>query len=149
MDLTTLRYTSDADSSGGLLYDDQEFLCFTCEDQRQDVKVAGETRIPEGSYEIKLRDEGGMTNRYAARYPSHRGMLHLQDVPGFKYVYIHVGNNDDHTEGCILVGFTALRQAGENVIAGSVDAYTELYRRIVAAMDRGETVTINIKEMGL
>ena len=27
----------------------------------------------------------------------HKGMLHVQDVPGFEYILIHTGNTDEHT----------------------------------------------------
>ena len=86
----------------------------------------------------------------AAKYPFHRGMLHLQDVPGFEWIYIHPGNNDDHTSGCILVGYNAARTKGnENAISRSIDAYSDLYKMIVAAMEAGEEITIDIRELSL
>lgn len=147
MELKLLRYSSDADSTGGLLYMDGKFFCYTCEDEKREIKIKGETRIPDGIYKIKLRDAGGMTKRYAARYSFHRGMLHLQDVPGFDWIYIHVGNNDDHTEGCLLVGYGANRVDDENQVMSSRLAYSDLYKMIVAAMDAGEEVSIEIKEI--
>ena len=66
-----------------------------------------ETCIPEGEYEIKLRTVGGFNERYTKKYPTmHRGMLWLQDVPGFEYILIHQGNTDEHTSGCLIVGDT-------------------------------------------
>ncbi|MCK5133244.1 MAG: hypothetical protein KAR40_13965 [Candidatus Sabulitectum sp.] len=147
MKLELLRYAGGTDSTGGLLKVDGEFFCYTCEDEKREVKVAGETRVPEGYYRVVLRDAGGMTKRYAAKYPFHRGMLHILDVPGFEWIYIHVGNTDDHTEGCILVGYGANHRGGENTVARSVDAYTALYMAILGAIDRGEDITISIKEI--
>ena len=146
MILELKRYTSDEDSSGGLLSVEGKFFGYTCEDEKREIKVPGETRIPAGIYAIKLRAEGGMTKRYATKYDFHQGMLHLQDVPGFKYIYIHVGNTDDHTEGCILVGYGANRVDGETQVSRSRDAYTDLYKAILSAMAAGEEVQIIITE---
>lgn len=122
--------------------------CFTCEDQYQAIKVDGETRIPAGTYEIKLRDAGGMNIKYKERYPNHKGMLWLQDVPGFEWVYIHIGNNDDHTEGCILVGYGCKINSllGGGTISSSRKAYSDLYRQILKAIDSGEKVEIIIRD---
>ena len=63
MRLEVQRFSSGDDSTLGLLFDvsggDREFLCFTLEDEKRDIKVKGETRIPAGKYEIKLRKAGG------------------------------------------------------------------------------------------
>ena len=47
---------------GRLIFGD--FTCETLEDEYREVKVEGETRIPAGTYEIKLRTEGRMNERY-------------------------------------------------------------------------------------
>lgn len=144
MRLKLIRYNDSADSTGGLLFVDSLFHCFTCEDEHRAVKVAGETRIPDGTYEIKLRDAGGMNEKYGKRYPYHRGMLHLQNVPNFSWVYIHTGNDDDDTEGCILVGFTGAVTEGENTVGRSREAYESLYKLIIEAIDAGERVFIEV-----
>jgi hypothetical protein len=108
------------------------------------VKVPGETRIPAGTYQIKLRPEGGMNAKYAARFPAdHRGMLWLQDVPGFEWVYIHIGNTDDDTLGCILVGDTANI---EGTLARSEQAYRRIYGTISNAILAGEPVSITVED---
>lgn len=148
MELDIIRYTGRKDSSGGLLFIDHIFHCFTCEDEKREIKIAGETRIPEGRYQILLRDEGGMTKRYARKFPEmHQGMLHLQNVPNFKWIYIHVGNTDDHTAGCPLVGYGTRVVNDEIQVMTSTDAYKDLYKMIVAAMGAGEEVWVNIKEI--
>lgn len=147
MKLTAIRYTGDKDSSGGLLFVDDKFFCYLCEDEQREIKVVGETRIPAGTYEIKLRDKGGMTKRYADRYYFHRGMLHLQAVPGFEYIYIHTGNSDDHTDGCLLVGYGTYRLKNETFVSRSRSAYTDLYLVILAEMDMGKKIEIEVKEI--
>ena len=61
MNLEVLRISSQKDSTSGILFDvvngKRNFLCYTLEDEQRDVKVWGETRIPAGTYEIKLRNE--------------------------------------------------------------------------------------------
>lgn len=113
----------------------------TLEDEYRARKVPGETSIPAGIYEIRLRTEGGMHQKYARRFPWHVGMLWLQDVPGFEWIYIHIGNDDDDTDGCILVGETR----GPDWIGESVKAYTRLYQHIVPYFDT-EPVQIEIRD---
>lgn len=123
-----------------------EFLCHTLEDELRDVKVPGDTCIPAATYEVLPRDAGGMTAKYRARFlDMHIGMAWLQDVPGFSYVYIHIGNDDDDTEGCILVGMTYQENSDGNFTIGqSAVAYEKVYELIAAAWARGEKVFIEV-----
>ena len=146
MDLKLLRYGTCAESTGGALLVNGQFLCHTCEDEHREIKVADETRIPAGKYEIKLRAAGGMHAKYADRFSFHRGMLHLQDVPDFEWIYIHCGTNEKHTSGCILVGYTALSKGGFE-LARSGQAYSDLYKSIVAAIDQGEKIHIEVIDL--
>lgn len=147
MKLKVERFNRGSDSTLGMLSIDGVFHSFTCEDEERHKKVTNETAIPKGTYEIKLRDEGGMTKRYANTFPKlHKGMLWLQDVPGFEWVYIHIGNTDDHTSGCILVGYSASLDTlnGGGTIGRSAQAYENLYKKAVAAIESGEPVNITI-----
>jgi len=140
MHIHVKRYSSNDEATLSKVFLDDFFFCYGLEDQYQEVKVQDETRIPAGVYKILLRNEGGMTVKYGARYPFHKGMLHVQDVPGFTYVYIHTGNTDDHTSGCLLVGDTANEDAF--TIGSSRNAYTRLYPAIVDAASDGDlTIT--------
>ncbi len=85
---------------------------FTIEDTHRDEKVYGKTCVPAGTYNVKLRNEGGMTKRYARRYKTHQGMIWLQDVPGFEWVYVHVGNDAKASDGCILVNDGVISSTG-------------------------------------
>ena len=108
MKLKVIRFSSQSDSTNGILFDvtnETKFLCYTLEDERREEKVMAETRIPAGVYSILLRKEGGHHARYTKKYGSmHKGMLWLQDVPNFKWILIHTGNTDEHTAGCLIVG---------------------------------------------
>lgn len=146
MKLHLERIHSTDDTTLGRLWIDGQSTCFTLEDEFRVRKVRGETRIPAGTYEIKLRSEGGMIQKYRTRYGDwHTGMLHLQDVPGFEWIYIHTGNTDDHSEGCILVGQGCqVPNGGEPTIQSSRSAYEPIARAVHEAIGRGETVTIQI-----
>ena len=149
-----MRYSSGEETTQGLLFDvtaeEHKFLCYTLEDQAQTQKVYGETRIPAGLYEVKLRTVGGKHAAYAAKYGAmHKGMLWLQDVPGFEFILIHVGNTDDDTEGCLLVGDSAVENVvGEGSIGSSVNAYKRIYPPIAESIARGEKVTIRYIDHG-
>lgn len=120
-------------------------FCFMIEDEFRAVKKAGETRIPAGRYEITLNTIGGMNARYN-KYPWHRGMLEIQGVAGFDYIYIHTGNDDEDTEGCLLPNYKADidKMRGEN----SFECYKDLYLEIVSAIKCDEKVFITIEDEG-
>ena len=148
MKLEVLRFSSEHDSTNGLLFDatgKRKFLCYTLEDEYRTKKVMQETRIPAGEYEIKYRKEGGFNKKYSKRYPDiHRGMLHVTSVPNFKWILIHVGNTDEHTAGCLLLGDTQENnQIKTNGFIGkSSQAYVRVYDYVARALDMGEKVTI-------
>lgn len=148
MHLDQERLTSDRDSTVGILFVDKRFECFICEDEFRAVKVPGETRIPAGTYEITLRAEGGMHASYAKRFgPWHAGMLWIRNVPDFEYAYLHIGNDDDDTEGCPLVGRSAvLNETGGGTVGYSGGAYQRFYPKVRDALLRGERVTITITD---
>jgi hypothetical protein len=136
MNLQLNRFSDGKKSTGGILLVEDDFFGFTCEDEFRKVKVFGETRIPRGTYQILLRDEGGMTVKYRKRFPFHKGMLHLQNVPNFEWIYIHVGNNEKQTAGCILFGYSANCVNGEITLGRSEEAYRDLYELILLALER-------------
>jgi hypothetical protein len=144
MKLEVLRISSQSDSTNGILFDTtkgRKFLAYTLEDEYRETKEKGETRIPAGTYKIKLRKEGGFHGRYTTKYGSmHKGMLHVQDVPGFDYILIHTGNTDEHTDGCLLVGNTQTENIGtkDGFIGASGDAYKRIYPPIAEALEKGE-----------
>jgi len=149
MYIDLIRYSDTPDSTGALLFIDHQFVCYTIEDQLQTgPKIQGETRIPEGIYEIKFRDDGGMNKRYKEIYGDwHVGMLHLQEIPGFRWVYIHIGNTDDQTEGCILPGIGTLFDK-DHTTQYSEKAYRKIYNAIkTAVFGKGEKVFIHVRSL--
>ncbi len=115
------------------------FVCFGLEDEYREQKVVGETRIPAGTYGVTLRTEGRFHQRYARRFPEfHRGMLHIRNVPNFKWILIHCGNTDEDTKGCLLVGSQAITEPGDMMVTASRVAYRRFYPMVVDAAERGE-----------
>jgi hypothetical protein len=104
-------------------------------------KVYGVTRVLCGRYEIKFRTEGHMHEVYKDKYPWHRGMLELQEVPHFKYVLMHVGNHAGNTLACILTGS---HRVNADWVDDSEKAYLAFYGYICCLFDMGFRVFINI-----
>ena len=148
MNLRLLRFSAGKESTLGLLFvDPGQFLCFTLEDQHQTIKVYGETRIPAGMYHLTLREYGGHHDKYKARYDFHQGMLELLNVPGFTDVLIHIGNKDDDSAGCILVGDSSEQNITEDgFIGGSGNAYARVYPAIAAVIANGSFVSLKIED---
>ena len=139
------RLQDNGKSTIGTLKIDTEFEAFSLEDTYHEKKIYGQTRIPSGEYKIILRKEGGMNKRYSAKYgDDHEGMLWLQDVPGFEWVYIHTGNYHEQTDGCILIGTGCDSNFKRQSVMGSVLKYKKTYAKVLDAMKNGEEVTIKI-----
>ena len=150
MKYEVLRFSSQKDSTSGLLFEvdngKRTFLCYTLEDEQRDAKVWGETRIPAGTYKLTLRSEGGWHNRYLGKFgtPFHKGMIYVNDVPGFEWILWHAGNDDDDTAGCLLLGngqeSNIIKKDGW--VSSSVNAYKFVYPRVAAAIEAGLDVEV-------
>jgi hypothetical protein len=117
----------------GELYVDDKFECYTLEDVVRDtgVKVAGETAIPYGVYDISIT--------YSPRFGRYLPLL--LSVPNFSGVRIHAGNTHKDTEGCILLGTAK----GTNSIQNSRVAFAKLYNKMVYALQHGDKISIIIE----
>ena len=155
MEVVVKRFADNGDTTMGILYIDGVFQCFTIEDEERAIKVKGETRVPNGKYNLGLRNSGGYNNRYRGKYPSiHKGMLCVYneenwiiktDDMSFQYILIHTGNTDEHTAGCLLLNDGVSKKFRGS---SSVDAYKRIYPKIAAAVqasmedENAEPVTI-------
>lgn len=147
MKLEVLRFSSQKRDTLGILFDvtdGRKFLCFTLEDEDREEKVMHETRIPAGTYKLRLKTWGGYHDRYSKRFADmHKGMIEVLEVPNFEHILIHCGNDEDDTSGCLLVGNTQ----SENIVStgyvgSSTVAYKRIYPPIAEALERGEcTIT--------
>ena len=148
MKLEVIRFSSQNDSTLGLLFDvthGRKFLCFTLEDEARDTKVMGETRIPAGIYDLKLRTEGGYHNRFLKKFgPAfHKGMIWVQNVPNFRWILWHTGNTHEDTAGCLLLGDSSQQNVSKGgFIGASNDAYKRVYPVIADAILSGQRVRV-------
>ena len=156
MKLKVLRFSSQEDSTSGLLFLETDlglnFLCYTLEDEARALKIKGETRVPSGTYKIELRTEGGFHNKYKKKYGGfHKGMLHITNVPNFEYILIHTGNTDEHSAGCLLVGDSQENNiiTKDGFIGKSTNAYKRIYPNISRAIIKNEEVTIEYIDLDI
>lgn len=143
MILNVVRDVFTEKSTIGKLFVDGVFQCYTLEDVVREYpdtgagfeiafeKVQGRTAIPRGQYEVVLVE----SPKYGKIMPR------LLRVPMYQGILIHSGNDDEDTEGCLLVG----NKKAKDVIYESRDAYNNLFEILEAADYRQETVLINIQ----
>ena len=139
MDLTVHRFGGGDNQTIGALHINGVFECFTLEDEHREVKVKGETRIPAGIYKLDFRKtDSPLTLKYRKKYGFFKYHLEVQNVPNFNYIYIHVGNFESQTDGCLLLGETATK----TTIGRSVVAWSRVYKEVSKALEAGELVKI-------
>ena len=157
MELRDRRFGFGRDSSLAEFWINGVRRAWVCEDEGRTRKVWGETRIPSGRYRLGLRTTRGTPenpsfhDRYGKRFPEfHIGMLEILDVPNFTAILIHIGNDDDDTGGCLLVGWTPHMKVTpdgcEFGVFSSTQAYRDIYPEIAQALLSGEEVWITIEE---
>lgn len=93
-------------------------------------KVYAETAIPVGEYGVVF-----------TKSPKFGHVPWLTHVPGYSSIYIHAGNRNDDTRGCLLPG----TDEGHDVVTGSVAALIAVESIILAAARRGEAVRVRIE----
>lgn len=156
MNLLLQRFSDNRDSTLGLMFKEitagiekkLHFMAYTLEDEFRDTKVSKETRIPAGFYEVVInKAETEKTLAYRKKYPWFAYHLMLKNVPGFQGIYIHIGNNDENTEGCILLGDAADNNSiAPGNVTSSTPAFSRFYKEIYDLLDRGNKVHITIKD---
>jgi hypothetical protein len=172
MELKLIRYSSGTDDTNGILMNEDDCTCLamTIEDEYRKDKVMHETRIPAGRYQIKLRNEGGKSEKYRKRHNDpnskyfvsanfHQGMLCIFNKPNwvlensgkkFQYILIHSGNDDDDTSGCLLVGDSATlnRYGKDGFVGNSIRTYMRIYPIIRDMILRGNEVWLTVENIG-
>jgi hypothetical protein len=147
MKILVNRFYDNGKATLSAVYINGKFQCFGLEDEYRPVnkKVYGETRIPEGVYDVVFRKEGTHHEHYSKKFGSnHHGMLHIINVPNFEYILIHIGNTERDTAGCLLVGSVA---SSDGTISYSTAAYQSFYKVVAQALLKNEKVTINFADI--
>jgi len=156
MNFIIQRYSDNRDCTLGLLFkkmDDGKgqwlhFRGYSLEDEYRAVKQMKETRIPAGFYTLGLQNiETPKTLQYRTKYPWFKNHIEILNVKDFKGVYIHIGNNDEDTDGCILLGDTA---NNNNVATGEITTSTVCFKRfydeVHEALTKGTKVFLEIRD---
>lgn len=138
----------------GKLYVDEQYFCDTIEDRDRGlhdgmteqeiraIKVPSETAIPTGTYNVTMNIQSPKFKSKAA-YAFCNGYLpRLLNVKGFDGILIHIGNTQNASAGCILVG--------QNKVVGQVINSTETFKKLYAVLDaankRGEKISITVEK---
>ena len=137
----------------GILFVDGVRFCETLEDTDRGLKqtdteasilnrkIYSLTAIPTGTYEVSMNI---VSPKYAAikSWRDFNGgkMPRIMDVKGFSGVLIHTGNSALDTYGCVLVGEN--KKVGR--LLNSRRTFEKLYRKMKAAADRKEKITLDI-----
>lgn len=126
------RFSDNGESTLGLLFLNGQFRCYTLEDGFKVDKIKGETRIPAGTYQLGIQENvTPLTERYRSKHNWFENHLHVKDVPNFTSVYIHIGNTDENTDGCLLVGDSIDNNAMKKGFLGSsTNAFKRIYEEI-------------------
>jgi len=115
------------------------FMGVGVEDEFRKDKVHGETRIPNGIYEIELvpspkfskyffmDKDGFLNNTQTARFDKPHLLIHVKNVPNFEGILWHWGNTDDDTDGCYVVGSNFATFGVQKGVSASKIKYIEVY----------------------
>jgi hypothetical protein len=156
MNFILQRFSDNRDSTLGLLFEKKEdgkgkklvFLNYTLEDEYREVKESGETRIPAAFYELKIMETvTPLTKKYQEKYPWFKKHIEVTGIKNFRGVYCHIGNNDEHTDGCILFGDNAdNNQIGPGSISNSTAAFKRWYERVYEHLSAGKKAFIEVRD---
>lgn len=139
-----IRVAEGKQSTLSQLYIDDIFQCYLLEDKIREVKIPKQTAIPKGNYTLRLNTWGGMNAEYRQKFPKlHKGMIEINGLPNFSFVYIHIGNTYRQTAGCPLCGFGFEMVNGDYQVLRSKDAYQMIYPKLLAlAQDQHNGISI-------
>jgi len=147
MELTLQRVSGTKQDTIGDFYDEtHKFLFNTLEDEYRDKKVSKETRIWAGRYKLGIQETiTPKTQKYLDDIrlkPWFERHIEILNVPQFRGVYIHLGNDEDDTDACVLTGDWANKQ--ERKVIHSVVRYKQFYTRYYPLLKSGVDIYLNI-----
>lgn len=148
------RIADNGNSTMGFLYEASpeipNFQSFCLEDEHRDVKVKGETRYPAGLYELKiLAEETPLTIKHRKDYgPWFEFHIEITSIPNFSRVYIHAGNDETHTDACLLIGDSLYNifVKAKNPLSNSIQAVKRFYEYVYPELKKGTRVFLEVRD---
>lgn len=146
------RYSDNNESTLGLMFekvqDKLRFENYILEDEYRAKKVAGETRVDAGLFELKIQEiVTPLTKKYRERYPWFENHIEITGLPRHTSVYLHIGNNDDDTDACPLFGDMANNNAvNEGEVTYSTQAFKRWYLKVYPHLKAGKRAWIEIRD---
>ena len=139
MNLSLYRLTSNSKNTLSFMLMDSDFFGFVPEDAWHEEKIKGETRIPEGIYDVKWTES-----------PRFGHTFEIMNVPGYTGVRFHVLNDFRETEGCVGAAWAVakVKEKGIDIWRTSQSglAMEEFNKRLHLAENAGETIRIRITD---
>jgi hypothetical protein len=130
------RYIHKPDCEISNVYVRGELFCHAIEDAQRPVKIAKQTSIPAGTYDLGIR--------FSPHFSPILGhdMIWVKDVPGFEFILIHHGNTVLDTDGCLILGKTIgtlLCKDGvvRDAVLTSLPVYKEFYASVIDDIKNG------------
>jgi hypothetical protein len=151
MNFKLQRLTHDKNQTFGMVTG-EGYQAWSLEDEPRQVKVKGETRIPAGTYQLTIRKEDTpLTIKHRQDYNKLGNIwfsyhIEVSNVPNFSGVYVHTGNDQGHTEGCLLFGDTLTITGTINPLTQSTKAVERFYRLVYPELEKNNEVLIEIKD---
>jgi hypothetical protein len=151
MKFTSQRLLHDNKQTFGILQGEGFKAAFTLEDEPREVKVKGETRIPAGLYVLKIRkEETPLTLKHRVSYAKagfdFKFHIEITNVAGFGGIYIHAGNDETHTDGCLLLGDALDLSADTKPLTKSTVAVKRFYELAYPVLEYGGVVHLEIRD---
>lgn len=125
----------------GDLFIDGERFCYTLEDtvRAANIKVAGETAIPQGRYNVSVTYSSRFKRDMPIVYTEKDGITLRANGQSFRGIRIHGGNTHENTEGCPLVAYN---RPSKETIQGTAEK--DLTQKIKEAIMAGENVILEV-----
>jgi hypothetical protein len=147
------RYSDNGNSTQGILFEKLEakpkFFSHSLEDEYRELKLSGETRIPAGKYELKIRKEDTvLTIKHRTTYGSwFKYHIEIVGIKNFSGVYIHSGVSEKHTDGCLLLMDTMNNnQIDALEESRSLQAIKRFYEKVYPHLDGGGKAFLEIRD---
>jgi len=125
-----------------------KFRSFVIEDVFRPEKLKAKTRIPAGTYKLGInKADTPLTIKHRTSYGSwFKYHIQLLEVPNYQGIYVHAGNDDSHTEGCLLLNYAFDHTASDKPGSKSVLAVEAFYKVVYPLLEAETPCYIEIRD---